>query len=194
MADLHSLDLAAPSNGGAAGRKRQRRPSVRLGDMGSAVNPDSHLRRSKQLKIPGDQSGKILMEGNISRPNWINTPEEGYRDSEANEDLCTPLKEDSIERNSSQKEENAGNEDSSMGFGLWGHPRSRSQEDGSVRAWLNGLGLGRYVPVFQIHEVDDEVLPFLTLEDLKEMGITAVGSRRKIFFAIQKLGKRETAP
>jgi hypothetical protein len=37
--------------------------------------------------------------------------------------------------------------------------------------------------------VDDEVLPMLTLEDLKDMGINAVGSRRKMFCAIQKLGK-----
>ncbi|XP_042502579.1 ankyrin repeat and SAM domain-containing protein 6-like [Macadamia integrifolia] len=66
--------------------------------------------------------------------------------------------------------------------------RSRSLEDG-VRMWLNGLGLGRYAPVFEIHEVDDEVLPLLTLEDLKDMGINAVGSRRKMYCAIQKLGK-----
>lgn len=61
-------------------------------------------------------------------------------------------------------------------------------EDG-VRMWLNGLGLGRYAPVFEIHEVDDEVLPFLTMEDLKEMGINAVGSRRKMFCSIQKIAK-----
>ncbi|KAJ4728861.1 putative Sterile alpha motif domain-containing protein [Melia azedarach] len=61
-------------------------------------------------------------------------------------------------------------------------------EDG-VRIWLNSLGLGRYAPVFEVHEVDDEVLPMLTLEDLKDMGINAVGSRRKMYCAIQKLGK-----
>ncbi|MBA0609243.1 hypothetical protein Godav_021325 [Gossypium davidsonii] len=62
------------------------------------------------------------------------------------------------------------------------------EEDG-VSIWLNSLGLGRYAPVFEIHEVDDEVLPLLTLEDLKDMGINAVGSRRKLFCAIQKLSK-----
>lgn len=61
--------------------------------------------------------------------------------------------------------------------------------DGGVRAWLTGLGLGRYAPVFEIHEVDNEVLPLLTLEDLKDMGINAVGSRRKMYSAIQKLRK-----
>lgn len=64
----------------------------------------------------------------------------------------------------------------------------RCEEDG-VRTWLDSLGLGRYAPIFEIHEVDDEILPLLTLEDLKDMGITAVGSRRKLFCAIQKLGK-----
>uniref|UniRef100_A0A251UBI1 Putative sterile alpha motif/pointed domain-containing protein n=1 Tax=Helianthus annuus TaxID=4232 RepID=A0A251UBI1_HELAN len=62
------------------------------------------------------------------------------------------------------------------------------ERDG-VRVWLNQLGLGRYAPVFEVHEVDDEVLPLLTLEDLKDMGISAVGSRRKMFCSIQKLGK-----
>ncbi|CAL5214718.1 unnamed protein product [Lathyrus oleraceus] len=66
--------------------------------------------------------------------------------------------------------------------------RIRSGEDG-IRIWLNGLGLGRYAPVFEVHEVDDEILPMLTLEDLKDMGINAVGSRRKLYCAIQKLGK-----
>ncbi|XP_010943722.1 uncharacterized protein [Elaeis guineensis] len=65
----------------------------------------------------------------------------------------------------------------------------RSVGDGGVRSWLNGLGLGRYAPVFEIHEVDDDVLPLLTLEDLKDMGINAVGSRRKMYCAIQKLRK-----
>jgi len=58
-----------------------------------------------------------------------------------------------------------------------------------VRAWLNGLGLGRYAEHFEVHEVDKDVLPLFTLDDLKEMGINVVGARRKIYSAIQKLGK-----
>ncbi|RVX17903.1 hypothetical protein CK203_003979 [Vitis vinifera] len=69
-----------------------------------------------------------------------------------------------------------------------GRGRCQSREDG-VRDWLNELGLGRYAPVFEIHEVDEQVLPMLTLEDLKDMGINAVGSRRKMYCAIQKLNK-----
>lgn len=70
------------------------------------------------------------------------------------------------------------------------HNEMNSQDRSSgVRDWLIGLGLGRYSPVFEIHEVDDEVLPMLTLEDLKDMGINAVGSRRKMYTAILKLRK-----
>ncbi|KAK6127811.1 hypothetical protein DH2020_038448 [Rehmannia glutinosa] len=58
-----------------------------------------------------------------------------------------------------------------------------------VRVWLNRLGLSKYAPLFEVHEVDDEVLPFLTLEDLKDMGINAVGSRRKMYRSIQKFGE-----
>ncbi|CAK8540916.1 unnamed protein product [Lathyrus sativus] len=58
-----------------------------------------------------------------------------------------------------------------------------------VWCWLFDLGLSRYAPMFEIHEVDVELLPMLTLEDLKDMGISAVGSRRKMYTAIQKLQK-----
>ncbi|KAG6510063.1 hypothetical protein ZIOFF_028071 [Zingiber officinale] len=44
----------------------------------------------------------------------------------------------------------------------------RSEEDGGVRSWLKELGLSRYAPVFEIHEVDNKVLPLLTLDDLKD--------------------------
>ncbi|ERN06185.1 protein bicaudal C homolog 1 [Amborella trichopoda] len=59
--------------------------------------------------------------------------------------------------------------------------------DDEVWGWLNEMGLGRYAPVFEMHEVDYAVLPLLTLDDLKDMGINAVGSRRKMYCAIQKL-------
>ncbi|KAL0357705.1 UNVERIFIED_CONTAM: hypothetical protein Scaly_1456200 [Sesamum calycinum] len=68
-------------------------------------------------------------------------------------------------------------------------PEKHNEGNVGVREWLIGMGLVRYAPVFEIHEVDDEVLPMLTLEDLKDMGINAVGSRRKMYSAILKLRK-----
>ncbi|KAL6177679.1 hypothetical protein ACLB2K_049204 [Fragaria x ananassa] len=97
------------------------------------------------------------------------------------------LEHDGVEL-SGPSENNDGREWNGRGTSNGNEGRVRCGEDG-VRVWLNGLGLSRYAPVFEIHEVDDEVLPMLTLEDLKDMGINAVGSRRKMYCAIQKLGK-----
>lgn len=57
----------------------------------------------------------------------------------------------------------------------------------SVGRWLEELGFGKYAGLFERHEVDEEVLPLLTLEDLKEMGVLAVGPRRKLYTAIRQL-------
>lgn len=56
-----------------------------------------------------------------------------------------------------------------------------------VSGWLEEMGFEKYAGIFEMHEVDGEVLPLLTFEDLKEMGINAVGPRRKLFTAIQRL-------
>ncbi|XP_075480826.1 uncharacterized protein LOC142521506 [Primulina tabacum] len=41
-----------------------------------------------------------------------------------------------------------------------------------LKVWMGRMGLGEYVPLFKLHKVDDdEVLQFLTVEDLKEMGV-----------------------
>jgi class 3 adenylate cyclase len=56
-----------------------------------------------------------------------------------------------------------------------------------IAAWLRGLGLERYEPAFRENEVDAEVLPELTVEDLKDIGVAAVGDRRKLLDAIAAL-------
>ncbi len=56
-----------------------------------------------------------------------------------------------------------------------------------VAAWLHGLGLERYVPAFRDNDVDDQVLPELTSDDLISLGVTSVGHRRKLLAAIAAL-------
>src|SRR6516162_9632547 len=56
-----------------------------------------------------------------------------------------------------------------------------------VAAWLQHLGLERYVAAFLDNEVDWEVLPKLTSEDLREIGVAAIGHRRKLLDAIAAL-------
>jgi class 3 adenylate cyclase len=57
-----------------------------------------------------------------------------------------------------------------------------------VAAWLQGLGLERYVPAFRDNEINWEALPKLTAEDLKDLGVVLGGHRRKLLAAITALG------
>jgi class 3 adenylate cyclase len=56
-----------------------------------------------------------------------------------------------------------------------------------IVVWLRSLGLGKYEAAFRENEIDDTVLPDLTAEDLKELGVTALGHRRKLLAAIAAL-------
>ena len=57
-----------------------------------------------------------------------------------------------------------------------------------VAVWLRGLGLERYDQAFRDNEIDEKVLPGLTAEDLKDLGVTLVGHRRRLLDAIAALG------
>jgi SAM (Sterile alpha motif) domain-containing protein len=56
-----------------------------------------------------------------------------------------------------------------------------------VGEWLRSLGLEEYEAAFRENKVDAAVLPKLTAEDLKDLGIAAVGDRRKLLEAISAL-------
>ena len=56
-----------------------------------------------------------------------------------------------------------------------------------IAAWLRGLELERYEAAFRANEIDASVLPRLTAEDLKDLGVTLVGHRRRLLDAIVAL-------
>jgi class 3 adenylate cyclase/predicted ATPase len=56
-----------------------------------------------------------------------------------------------------------------------------------VAAWLQCLGLERYVPAFLENRIESDILPSLTVEDLKDLGVTLVGDRRRLLDAIAAL-------
>src|SRR5438132_132453 len=56
-----------------------------------------------------------------------------------------------------------------------------------IVVWLRSLGLGKYEAVFRENEIDETILPNLTAEDLKDLGVGIVGHRRKILDAIAAL-------
>ena len=61
-----------------------------------------------------------------------------------------------------------------------------------VADWLRALGLERYEATFRENDVDAELLPNLTAEDLKELGITSIGHRRQLLEAIAALRLEDT--
>jgi class 3 adenylate cyclase len=63
-----------------------------------------------------------------------------------------------------------------------------------VGACLRRLGLEQYETAFRENRIDDTVLPRLTAEDLKELGVGFVGDRRKLLDAIAGLRAEATAP
>jgi hypothetical protein len=57
-----------------------------------------------------------------------------------------------------------------------------------VVVWLRSLGLGKYEAAFRDNEIDETVLPSLTDEHLKELGVMALGHRVKLLDAIAAHG------
>ncbi|KAE9610166.1 hypothetical protein Lal_00006597 [Lupinus albus] len=133
-----------------------------------------------------------------ARSNWVSTNEDMDFDVQNSEspfsEEHSPVENFGVDglqlqhhRRTSSFKGSAGPSDTDDATRDWNNNNDNENCEDGVRVWLSGLGLSRYFPVFQVHEVDVEILPMLTLEDLKDMGISAVGTRRKMYSAIQKL-------
>ena len=61
----------------------------------------------------------------------------------------------------------------------------------AINQWLETLGLGQYAEVFAANDIDMEVLPELTEEDLKTLGVS-MGHRKKLMKAIVALSAPDT--
>ena len=62
---------------------------------------------------------------------------------------------------------------------------------GDVDEWLERLGLSRYRAVFAEHDIDREILPDLTDQDLEKLGLS-LGHRKKLLRAIAELGRPDS--
>jgi SAM domain (Sterile alpha motif) len=56
-----------------------------------------------------------------------------------------------------------------------------------VAEWLSGLGLGDYAAHFAENDIDFSILPDLSDQDLKDLGVVSLGHRRKLLRAISGL-------
>jgi class 3 adenylate cyclase/predicted ATPase len=62
-----------------------------------------------------------------------------------------------------------------------------------IAAWLHSLGMQQYEEAFRDNAIDAAVLPELTADDLKDLGVSLVGHRRKLLAAIAAL-RNEVGP
>jgi class 3 adenylate cyclase/tetratricopeptide (TPR) repeat protein len=56
-----------------------------------------------------------------------------------------------------------------------------------VGVWLRSLGFAQYEDKFRDNKIDADVLPQLTADDLRDIGVVAVGDRRRLLTAIAAL-------
>jgi len=63
-----------------------------------------------------------------------------------------------------------------------------------IAFWLQKLGLGQYVQGFAENDIDFRVLPNLTDQDLKDLGVASLGHRRLLLRAITELKVDEQVP
>ncbi|KAK4757876.1 hypothetical protein SAY87_019177 [Trapa incisa] len=138
---------------------------------------------------------KLCMDGDFEDANMIYCPLCGLDISDLSEESrqvhtneCLDHEEEQTEVAPIQKSETLGN--------TW------IENDGAVRlnlgqvvdvnpvlGWLCSLGLERYEEFFTREEIDWDSLQWLTEEDLCNMGISALGPRKKIMHAVKLLKK-----
>ncbi|HZK91719.1 MAG TPA: AAA family ATPase [Stellaceae bacterium] len=58
----------------------------------------------------------------------------------------------------------------------------------NVAHWLHGLGLEQYLPAFEANDIDADILPQLTADDLGALGVASIGHRQRLLAAIAVLG------
>jgi hypothetical protein len=101
--------------------------------------------------------------GQINRESWVRTGTGTRQDEQPREPSWTPSLRRTMMFNNS------------MGA------------DMDVASWLRSLGLERYEAAFRDNEITEKVLPRLTAEDLKDLGVSVVGHRRVLLDAIADL-------
>jgi class 3 adenylate cyclase/pimeloyl-ACP methyl ester carboxylesterase len=63
-----------------------------------------------------------------------------------------------------------------------------------VGGWLRDLGLGQYEQAFRDNDIDAGLLPTLTADDLRELGVASLGHRKRLLAAIASLAPPPAGP
>ena len=63
-----------------------------------------------------------------------------------------------------------------------------------INGWLRGIGLAQYAEMFRANDIDGELLGRLTNDDLKDLGVTSFGHRKRLLEGIAALVGVPAAP
>ena len=63
-----------------------------------------------------------------------------------------------------------------------------------IARWLEGLGLGQYTRAFAENAITPALLPEITDDDLRELGVAALGHRKSMLGAIRTMSGEKPAP
>jgi class 3 adenylate cyclase len=63
-----------------------------------------------------------------------------------------------------------------------------------IADWLQNIGLGQYAQRFAENDITFAILPYLTDQDLKELGVTSLGHRRQLLLAIAEISSVQKDP
>jgi predicted ATPase/class 3 adenylate cyclase len=63
-----------------------------------------------------------------------------------------------------------------------------------IADWLQNIGLGQYAQRFAENDITFAILPHLTDQDLKELGVTSLGHRRQLLLAIAEISRVQKGP
>jgi hypothetical protein len=63
-----------------------------------------------------------------------------------------------------------------------------------IADWLRQIGLERYAEAFKEQDIDAQILATLGAEDLKELGVTSLGHRKRLLRAIAGRSPRPRRP
>ncbi len=63
-----------------------------------------------------------------------------------------------------------------------------------IAQWLEGLGLGQYAQAFADNDIEHDLLPKLTDDDLEKLGVASLGHRKRLLTAFEELSPDVVAP
>nr|XP_039252498.1 protein bicaudal C homolog 1-like [Styela clava] len=178
---LINMNLSLGGNMGLNYMSSVQRPPPKNHSAFTPIHPNESLNRSSS----SPQNSPANIPEPVSQPRAVvSSP---FSKSGNEQTLHVPLPEKPKNYDSRSNMSSTPTIQDSLGLNTTTGTNSKVEAD--IPDVLNRLGLSKYIAVFQQQEVDYQTFLTLTEPDLKELGISTFGPRKKILLAIKDLNK-----